>query len=128
MRWFRAAFFMMTLYGNQLHASDICLLLDALEEKALLQAQQTNQRAYNARKPASLRLNGIIFRDESSWMIWLNGRPLKSGETIENIRILVVKPESVELIWNPCPGQSHHITLRPNEEFKPTDPETSHFP
>lgn len=103
--------------GAVIQASEISLMLSPAEEAALTQAQD-QARAKNAN---TLRLNGIIYTDPTSWTIWINGRPIKAGETVETLRILKVTPDSVDMIWSPTPDQHHQISLKPNEEFQDTN-------
>lgn len=102
------------------NASDLCIMLSSTEQEALTRAQeqaQMGERGHGT-NPVNLRLDGIIYTDQKSWTIWLNGRSIKSGQRIDALRIVKVTPESVELIWCPKPGEHHQISLRPNEVFQ----------
>ena len=102
------------------NGSDLCLMLSASEEAALMRAQEQARKG-NSGLPINsikLRLDGIIYTNQKSWTIWLNGRSIKPGQKVDALRILSVTPESVELIWCPRPGETHQICLRPNEVFQ----------
>ena len=95
-------------------------MLSASEEAALMRAQEQARKG-NSGLPINsikLRLDGIIYTNQKSWTIWLNGRSIKPGQKVDALRILSVTPESVELIWCPRPGETHQICLRPNEVFQ----------
>ena len=100
--------------GFVTYASDLCVMLSPVEEGALIRAQE---RACQVKDSATLRLDGIIYTHQESWTIWLNGRSIKAGESVDTLHILKVTPESVEVIWNPKLGQRHQISLKPNEIF-----------
>jgi len=102
------------------NGSDLCLMLSPAEEAALLRAQEQARKGSSGplKNPIKLRLEGIIYSNQKSWTIWLNGRSIKPGQKIDSLRILTVTPESVELIWCPKPGETHQICLRPNEVFQ----------
>lgn len=101
------------------YASDLCLMLSPEEESALTRAQeQASKIGHTKEPPPVLRLDGIIYSHPKSWTIWLNGRSIKAGESIDALRILNVTPESVDIVWNPKPDQQHQIRLRPNEIFQ----------
>lgn len=102
------------------NASDICLMLSQAEQTAIKGALENAQEEKQPHKPNILRLDGIIYTDQDSWTIWLNGRPIKSGESFDDLRILKVTADSVEIIWSPKPDQHHQIRLKPNEVFKTT--------
>lgn len=104
------------------HASDICLMLSPAEEAALMWAQDQARKGKQIKNPNNLRLDGIIYSHQTSWTIWLNGRSIKAGESVDALRILKVTPESVEVIWSPKPDQHHQICLKPNEVFQSTSP------
>lgn len=112
-------FFCFATYG-----SDICLMLSPAEEGALTRAQeQSHLRGEKALKNSEkLRLDGIIFSHQNSWTIWLNGRSIKQGQKIDSLRIVAVTPEVVDLVWYPKPGETHQISLRPNEVFQASFP------
>jgi hypothetical protein len=100
-------------------ASDLCLMLTPEEETAITYAQQQADKGGKYTKiPTSLRLDGIIYSDPESWVIWLNGRSIRAGESVDSIRILKVTPEAVTLIWFPKPDQGHQICLKPNGSFQ----------
>lgn len=102
--------------GTAIQASDMSLMLSPTEEAALTQAQDQARTG----NPNCLRLNGIIYSHPTSWTIWINGRPIKAGETAEGFHILKVTPDAVEMIWSPKPDQHHQICLKPNEVFDGT--------
>lgn len=104
--------------GMTIQASEISLMLSPAEEAALAQAQDQARTHKEAKNSDTLRLNGIIYTDPTSWTIWINGRPIKAGETVETLRILKVTPDFVDMIWSPAPNQHHQICLKPNEEFQ----------
>lgn len=101
-------------------ASEMSLMLSPTEEAALTQAQEQARTGKEAKNPNRLRLNGIIYSHPTSWTIWINSRPIKTGEMIEALQILKVTPDSVEMIWSPKPDQHHQICLKPNEVFQDT--------
>lgn len=104
------------------YASDLCLMLSPEEEAALTHAQDRARKGGGQTKNFStLRLDGIIYIHQKSWTIWLNGRAIKAGESVDTLRILNVTPESVEVIWSPKPDQHHQISLKPNEVFQNTN-------
>jgi hypothetical protein len=100
------------------HASDLCLMLSPTEEAALTRAQQQARKGEQANNSDTLRLDGIIYSHPKSWTIWLNGRAIKAGESVDTFRIINVTPESVEMIWSPKQDQHHQICLKPNETFQ----------
>lgn len=107
------------LASSSIEASDLCLMLSPQEEAAITRAQkQTGNRSGYAKSPTSLRLDGIIYSHPKSWAIWLNGRSIKAGESVESIRILKVTPESIDIIWSPKPDQHHRIFLKLNGVFQ----------
>ena len=110
------------------YASDFNMMLTSAEEAALKRAQEQAQKATSSQSkgPEKLRLDGIVYINQKSWTIWLNGRSIKPGQRIEALRILRVTPESVELIWCPSPDERHQLFLTPNEVFQlsSTLPET----
>jgi hypothetical protein len=71
-------------------------------------------------KLTNLRLDGIIYTNQNSWTIWVNGRSIKPGQKVDAFRIVKVTPESVELIWCPTRGDHHQVSLRPNEAYQPS--------
>ena len=96
-------------------------MLSAEEEAALARAQEQARKGKSGQQvPSALRLDGIIYSHPNSWAIWLNGRFIKAHEPVEALRILKVTPEFVEMAWNPAPGQSYQIILKPNETFQNT--------
>jgi len=101
-------------------ASDLSLMLTPEEESALTQAEEKASKNADAIKqaPHALRLDGIIYNHSKSWTIWLNGRPIKAGESINRLHILNVTPESVEIVWCPKPDQRYRILLRPCDIFQ----------
>lgn len=102
------------------NASDLCIMLSSTEEAALIRAQEQakmGERGQGA-NPINLRLDGIIYTDQNSWTIWLNGRTIKPGQKIDALRIVKVTPESVELMWYPKRGEHHQISLRLNEAYQ----------
>jgi hypothetical protein len=100
-------------------ASDLCLMLSAEEETMLADAEgQARKGKVQGKDSHALRLDGIIYSHPKSWTIWINGRPIKSGDSIDTLRILNVTPESVEGIWTPNTGQSHPFSLKPHEVFE----------
>lgn len=104
------------------YASGLSLMLTPDEESALVQAEERSKKGAgeSGQIPHALRLDGIIYSHPESWTIWLNGRPIKAGESIDSLHILSVTPESVEIVWCPKPGQRHEILLRPNDTFQGT--------
>lgn len=105
------------LFLGKTWSSDICLMLSPSEKLAVSQARVQAHREAEAHNSKLLCLNGIIYTDEGSWTIWINGRSLKPGEYVDGIRILNVTPDSVEVLWTPKPQQQHQIVLRPNQIF-----------
>ena len=102
------------------YGSDISLMLSPAEEGALIRAQEQSQiKGDNLVKSSEkLRLDGIIYSHQNSWTIWLNGRSIKQGQKIDDLRIVTVTPDTVDLVWCPKSGESHKISLRPNEVFQ----------
>lgn len=100
------------------HACDICIMLSQAEQAAIKTALENAKGEKQANKQNSVRLDGIIYSDKDSWTIWINGSPIKSGESFDDLRILNVTPDSVEIIWSPNPDQHHQICLKPNETFQ----------
>lgn len=110
------------LFWTTAQASDMSLMLSPTEESALTHAQELAQTSKKNKNSNTLHLNGIIYTHQTSWTIWINGRPIKAGEVVETLQILKVTPDSVELIWSPQPDQHHQICLKPNEVFQSTSP------
>jgi hypothetical protein len=94
-------------------------MLSPVEENALLRAQKQggNEKTAHAQRNELLRLDGIIYNHQTSWTIWLNGRSVKPGQKLENLRIVKVTPYTVDLIWNPNPGTYHQVCLKPSESY-----------
>ncbi len=117
MRKFFRRTFLGILFCGAAWSSDICLMLNPSEKIAVSQAHAQAHRQAEAHNSNMLCLNGIIYTDESSWTIWINGRSIKPGEYVDGIRILTVSPDSVEIVWTPKLRQQHQIVLRPNQIF-----------
>jgi hypothetical protein len=97
-------------------------MLSPQEEVAITRAQkQAGKQSGYTKSPTSLRLDGIIYSHPKAWAIWLNGRSIKAGESVESIRILKVTPQSVDLVWSPKPDQHHRICLKLNDVFQSTN-------
>lgn len=111
-------FFICAAFQASAYGSGISLMLSPSEEAALMRAQDKARKGNEAKSPTSLRLNGIIYYEEKSWIIWLNGLAIKPGEGGDTIRILKVTPEGVEVIWTPEPDQHYQVCLKPNEVFQ----------
>ena len=111
--------FIFCLYGAVIYASELSLMLSPVEENALLRAQKQgrNEKKAHAQGNELLRLDGIIYNHQTSWTIWLNGRSIKPGQKLENLRIVKVTPYAVDLIWNPNPGTYHQVCLKPSESY-----------
>ena len=105
------------LFCKTVWSADICLMLTPSERIAVSQAQAQAHKQTEAHNSRRLCLNGIIYTNEGSWTIWINGRSIKPGEYVDGIRILNVTPDSVEIVWKPKPQQQHQIILRPGQIF-----------
>lgn len=111
--------FIFCLFGAFIYASELSIMLSPVEEDALLRAQKqagNNKKGY-VQRDELLRLDGIIYNHQTSWTIWLNGRSIKPGQKVENLRIIKVTPYKVDLIWNPSPGAFHQVCLKPSESY-----------
>lgn len=106
------------LICRAIQASDLCLMLNPEEEAALAHAEeQARKGGTQSKNPHALRLDGIIYSHPKSWTIWINGRSIKAGDSMDTLRILHVTPESVEGVWTPSAGQNYPFSLKPNEVF-----------
>jgi hypothetical protein len=100
-------------------AADICLLLSPFEEAAIRQALDKRNLPKKHLPPSSLRLNGIIFNNETFWTIWLNDQAISYGENVKDFRIIRVTDQNVELLWTVDDETHHQIILRAGETFIP---------
>jgi hypothetical protein len=115
--------FLMSLRGQALS-----ILFSPEENAAIARALDTHKKSKISYK---LCLNGIIYTNQKSWTIWLNGQLIKTGQSLETLRLLKVRivkvtPESVEVLWTPKPNHSHHVCLKLNETVQaPIDEEAN---
>lgn len=113
--------FLLCFVSFATYGSDISLMLSPAEEGALTRAQEQSHKKgdKDVKNSEKLRLDGIIFSHQNSWTIWLNGRSIKQGQKIDTLRIVMVTPDTVDLVWCPKPGgESYEISLKPNEVFQ----------
>ncbi|MBM3468806.1 MAG: hypothetical protein FJX71_05185 [Alphaproteobacteria bacterium] len=100
------------------YGSDICLMLSPTDEVALKEAYKEAQNFLKTTNLNTLHLGGIIYHNQDSWTVWVNGQPLQAGHRYDSFRVLKVTPDFVEMIWIPKANDLHQILLRPNEVYR----------
>jgi hypothetical protein len=106
--------------GHMGFASDLSIMLSPAERSALVRAQDQAKLILKGKECSisSLRLDGIVYSHQKSWIIWINGRAIKPGQKIQSIRILKVTPDFVEIVWSPKVEEHYQICLKLNEVFE----------
>lgn len=68
---------------------------------------------------ADLHLQAIVYVDTHNWVVWINGRALRSGHEHGSLRLLSVTPQEVRLTAeHGDPGSAlPEITLRPMQSY-----------
>ncbi|WP_372827697.1 hypothetical protein [Polaromonas sp.] len=90
------------------------------EESLLLEAMRRPPAPATPRPvSADLHLSAIIYLGPDNWVIWINGRPLRSGEQHGSLRVLKVTPAQVLLTADQGDraGLTPIIALRPQQSY-----------
>lgn len=63
-------------------------------------------------------LDGVFFRNEKDWTIWINGKKFAFGESCSVGKILKVSLSGVLLlVKNPITGKTQEIFIKPSQSF-----------
>lgn len=85
------------------------------------QVQEEIEAEVEATKPTGARdiyLDGIIYRKEGDWIVWLNGQKLTPQNLPPQVKDIRVTKEAVELKWYDDFSQLiYPIRIRPNQAF-----------
>lgn len=93
---------LLPLTGAQAQTADWRLLSGLFHSEAMdrvLLAEMRKPPRILAARPidADLSLDAIVYIDPQNWTVWVNGRPLRSGDDHGSIRILSVTPRELRL-------------------------------
>lgn len=71
-----------------------------LTEEDILGEEAVNKLNLRAKSSISFHLDSLLYIDEDSWSVWLNGKPVISKQNERDIEILEITPDFVKLVWS----------------------------
>ncbi|MHB1207026.1 MAG: hypothetical protein ACYCZX_15760 [Rhodospirillaceae bacterium] len=92
--------------------------IDELNEiQSRISGNSTEKKEDRAIEDASLYLSTIIYVSPQEWTIWLNGKPINSGDEFQSFKVVDISPSSVQLLVPLSAQGMIPVRLGPNQTF-----------